>query len=102
MKPSEPSTWTVFAQNVSVTDDTLTMELTDGRTISAPLLWYPRLAYGTPQERNNWEIGSGVGVHWPELDEDISAENLLRGQPSGESQRSFQRWLDQRNLKAAS
>ena len=99
----EPSTWTVFAQDVKVTDDTLTFELTDGRTISAPILWYPRLACATPEERNHWEfIGRGIGVHWPDLDEDISVEGLLRGLPSGESQQSLQRWLDQRKLKAAS
>jgi hypothetical protein len=98
----EPSTWSIFAQNVTVTEDTLTVELTDGRTISAPILWYPRLAYGTPEERNHWELnGDGIGIHWPDLDEDISVENLLKGQSSGESQRSFQRWLDQRKLKAA-
>ena len=99
--PSVPSTWTVFAQNVTITDDTLTFELSDGRTISALLLWYPRLVYGTREERNNWEIGSGVGVHWPDLDEDISVENLLRGQPSGESQKSLQRWLDSRKTRVA-
>jgi len=98
----ESSTWSIFAQNVTVTEDTLTVELTDGRTISAPILWYPRLAYGTPEERNHWELnGDGIGIHWPDLDEDISVENLLKGQSSGESQRSFQRWLDQRKLKAA-
>jgi hypothetical protein len=96
---SEPNTWTVFAQDVKVTDDTLTVDLTDGRTISAPILWYPRLAEGTPEERNKWELGSGVGIHWPDLDEDISVENLLRGQPSGESQKSLQRWLDARKGK---
>ena len=99
---SEPSTWTVFAQDVRVTHDTLTVDLTDGRTISAPIVWYPRLAYATPEERNKWEIGSGIGIHWPDLDEDISVENLLRGQMSGESQKSLQKWLDQRKLKAAS
>jgi hypothetical protein len=93
---SEPSTWSVFAQDVKVTDDTLTVDLTDGRTISVPILWYPRLAHGTPEERNHWEIASGIGIHWPDLDEDISVEGLLRGLTSGESQKSLQRWLDQR------
>jgi hypothetical protein len=60
------------AQNVIVNDDTLTVDLTDGRSISVPLAWYPRLVHGTPQERGAWRfIGEGVGVHWPELDEDI-------------------------------
>ena len=85
------------AQNVTVTDDSLTVDLTDGRTISVPLAWYPRLVHSTPQERNNWRlIGNGEGIHWPDLDEDLSVEGLLLGGPSGESQRSFQRWLDER------
>ena len=88
------------AQQVTVTDDSLTVDLTDGRTISAPLAWYPRLVHGTPQERNNWRlIGDGEGVHWPDLDEDLSVEGLLLGRPSGESQRSFQRWLDERSQR---
>lgn len=102
MKNSNANTWTVFATDVKVTDDVLTFKLSDGRVISAPLDWYPRLVNGARKERNNWELGSGVGVHWPDLDEDISVENLLNGQPSGESKKSFQRWLDQRKLKAAS
>jgi len=101
MKNSKIETWTVFAREVKVTDDLLTFKLSDGRTISAPLAWYPRLAQGTRKERNNWELGSGVGVHWPDLDEDISVENLLNGQASGESKKSFQRWLNQRKLKTA-
>jgi len=88
------------AQHVTVTDDSLTVDLTDGRTISAPLAWYPRLVHGTPQERNNWRlIGDGEGIHWPDLDEDLSVEGLLLGRPSGESQRSFQRWLDERSQR---
>ena len=85
------------AQNVIVTEDTLTVDLIDGRTISVPLAWYPRLLHGTPKERNNWRfIGDKEGIHWSDLDEDISVENLLSGKPSGESQRSFKRWLDER------
>jgi hypothetical protein len=85
------------AQNVMVTDEALTIDLTDGRTLSGPLAWYPRLLHGTPAERNRWElIGAGEGIHWPALDEDLSVEGLLLGRPSGESQRSFQRWLEQR------
>ena len=88
------------AQQVTVTDDSLTVDLTDGRTISAPLAWYPRLVHGTLQERNNWRlIGDGEGIHWPDLDEDLSVEGLLLGRPSGESQRSFQRWLDERSQR---
>jgi hypothetical protein len=85
------------AQQVSVTEDTLAVDLTDGRTISVPLAWYPRLLYGTPTERNNWRlIGQGEGIHWPDLYEDLSVEGLLAGRRSGESQNSLQRWLEQR------
>ncbi len=73
-------------------------DLSDGRTISVPLNWYPPLLHGTPEERSNWQlIGKGEGIHWPDLDEDISAENLIYGQPSGESQKSFQKWQDGRS-----
>jgi hypothetical protein len=79
---------------VSITDDTLSADLADGRSISAPLAWYPRVMHATPPERQNWRlIGRGGGIHWPDLDEDISVENLLIGQPSGESPSSFQAWL---------
>ena len=79
---------------VAVTDDALTAELADGRTISGPLTWYPRLVHATLAERNNWRlIGDGEGIHWADLDEDISVNNLMTGQPSGESRRSFERWL---------
>ena len=87
----------VRAQNVLVSDDALTVDLIDGRTISVPLAWYPRLSHGTRQERTNWRlIGTGEGIHWPDLDEDVSVENLILGQPSGESQQSLARWLQQR------
>ena len=82
------------AEVVSVTEDTLTADLADGRTISVPLAWYPRLVHATQQERDNWKlIGGGQGIHWPDLDEDLSVEGLIMGRPSGESQRSFKRWL---------
>ena len=85
------------AQRVVVTEDSLTVDLSDGRSISAPLAWYPRLLHGTPEERNNWRwIGDREGIHWLDLDEDISVENLLFGKPSGESQDSFRRWLEKR------
>jgi hypothetical protein len=93
----------VLAQSVQVTDDALTVHLSDGRTISAPLVWYPRLLHGTESERNKWEFnGGGTGIHWPELDEDISVEGLILGRPSGESQKSLQRWLDARKQRIAS
>ena len=85
------------AQSVSVTEDSLTVDLVDGRTVSVPISWYPRLSHGTPSERANWRlIGQGEGVHWPDLDEDISVEDLLGGRPSGESQSSLSRWIEGR------
>ncbi len=88
---------TIAAQRVTVTEDALSVDLTDGRTVSVPLAWYPRLLHGTPKERNKWRlIGEGEGIHWPDLDEDISVESLVLGRPSGESQRSLKEWLEQR------
>ena len=88
--------------DVTVTDDALTVDLVDGRTLVVPLGWYPRLRHGTRQERNHWRlIGRGVGIHWPDLEEDISVEGLLAGKPSGESQRSFKRWLENRMSRRA-
>jgi len=85
------------AQKVVVTDDTLAVELSDGRDISVPLAWFPRLLYATPEERNNWRyIGNNEGIHWPDLDEDISIENMLMGKPSSESQSSFKQWIENR------
>ena len=87
----------VRARNVGVSDDTLSVDLVDGRTISVPTAWYPRLAHGTPAERDRWRlIGQGEGIHWPDLDEDISVEGLLFGRASGESQQSLKRWLESR------
>ena len=88
------------AQNLLVTEDSLVVDLLDGRTISVPLAWYPRLLHGTPEERNRWElIGNGEGIHWPDLDEDLSVEGLLLGRPSGESRTSFKRWLEARERR---
>ncbi|HVQ40005.1 MAG TPA: DUF2442 domain-containing protein [Pyrinomonadaceae bacterium] len=87
----------VRAQKIVISDDTLAVALSDGRSISVPLAWYPRLLHGTPEERHNWRpIGNGEGLHWPDLDEDISVENLLQGKHSSESQRSFEEWLKRR------
>ena len=84
-------------QKVTITDDTLSVDLSDGRTISVPLAWYPRLLNGSILERNDYRlIADGSGIHWHQLDEDISLKNLILGQPSGESQTSFQRWLKNR------
>jgi len=89
------------ALNVSLTDDTLSVDLNDGRSISVPIAWFPRLLHSNEQERNNWRlIGRGQGIHWEDIDEDISIEGLLAGKPSGESQESFKNWLANRSEKA--
>lgn len=101
MHSSTVETRTPLAANVHVEGDSLSVELTDGRVLFVPLAWYPRLSRGTAQERNEWRlIGKGQGIHWPLLDEDISVENLILGKPSGESQASFKRWLEQRESQA--
>lgn len=88
------------ALEVRLTREDLAVDLEDGRTIIVPLAWYPRLHHGTAKERKKWRlIGRGEGIHWPDLDEDVSVENLLAGKPSGESQRSFKRWLEQRHAR---
>ena len=85
------------ALSVTVTDDTLSVDLEDGRTISIPIGWYPRLAHATPQEREYFELsGAGRGIHWPDLDEDIGVEGLLLGKRSMESPASLKRWLETR------
>ena len=90
------------ALNVSLTDDTLSVDLSDGRSISVPIAWFPRLLHSTEQERNNWRlIGKGQGIHWEDIDEDISIEGLLAGKPSGESQESLKKWLAKRSEKAS-
>ena len=97
MDSSTVETKVTTATGASVSDDTLSVNLSDGRTISVPVAWYPRLSHGTSAQRDHWRlIGNGRGIHWPDLDEDVSVENLLAGHPSGESQASFKRWLDQR------
>jgi hypothetical protein len=88
------------ARSARITSDTLHVDLSDGRTISVPLAWYPRLAHATTEERRNWRlIAHGRGIHWESLDEDISVEGLLAGRASGESQSSFKRWLDSRSSR---
>ncbi len=83
---------------INVTQDTLSVDLSDGRTISVPLAWFPRLVHANKEERNNWRlIGKGEGIHWEDIDEDISVEGLLAGKPSGESQESLKKWLKKRD-----
>ena len=91
------------AVTVSISDDSLRVELRDGRAITVPLLWYPRLENGSKAERNNWElIGRGEGINWPDLDEDISIASLIAGDASKESPASFGKWLESRNKKTVS
>lgn len=87
-----------FARRVTASDEALSVDLSDGRTITVPVGWFPRLKHGSPTERANWRlIGGGIGIHWPDLDEDISVESLLAGRKSGESRESLRRWLQARN-----
>lgn len=90
-----------YAVDVLVTEDTLTVDLSDGRSISVPLGWYPRLEHAGPEELRNWRfIGKGEGIHWKDVDEDISVEGILAGKPSGESQASLKKWLSGRSANA--
>ena len=90
---------TPYAINVEITEDTITVDLSDGRTISVPLGWFPRLEHAHPEERKHWRfIGRGQGIHWEDIDEDISVAGLIAGRPSGESHDSLKKWLKARNL----
>ena len=101
MGTSSVVTETAAAKNVRVTDRELVVELRDGRVVSVPLAWYPRLAEGSPRERRRWELlGPGIGIHWPDLDEDISIDGLLQGLPSGESRASLSEWRGARKKPA--
>lgn len=89
------------AASVEVSEDRLTVHLTDDRTISVPLSWFPRLVHGTPAERENWQLlGGGYAIEWPDLDEHVGIEGLLAGRGSGESDASFGRWLRSRRADA--
>jgi len=97
MTTSATETAAPLATGVAVTEDTLTIELSDGRTVSVPLAWYPRLLHATSGERGTWKlIASGEGIHWTDLDEDISVASIIAGRPSAESAISLQRWLNAR------
>ncbi|MFA4875706.1 MAG: DUF2442 domain-containing protein [bacterium] len=88
------------AERIMMTEDTLSVDLSDGRTISVPLAWFPRLLHATPAEKKNWRlIGKGQGVHWEDIDEDISVEGMLAGRRSGESRDSFKKWLERRTAR---
>ena len=85
-------------QQVIITVDSLEIDLSDGRSVSAPMAWYPRLLHATQEERDHWRlIGGGEAIHWPDIDEDISVESVLAGRPSGESQHSLQKWIATRS-----
>ena len=87
----------VNALRVTLSEDSLAVDLSDGRTVSVPLVWYPRLLHGNAKERNNWRlIAGGEGIHWPDLDEDLSVEGIILGRASGESQASLKGWLKNR------
>ena len=88
------------AEDVNITSDELSVDLSDGRSISIPLAWYPRLLHATDEERKHWRlIGKGKGIHWDDINEDISIEGLLAGRASNESQSSLQKWLEQRQVQ---
>ena len=102
MTTSSVAMETAAAKRVRVTDRALVVELRDGRVVSVPLAWYPRLAEGSERERRRWELlGPGIGIHWPGLDEDISVEGLLNGLPSGESPASLKEWRKSRQRPAS-
>jgi hypothetical protein len=91
----------IRATAVRLTEDALVFDLADGRTVAAPLSWYPRLLQGSPQERAHHRlVGEGEGIHWPDLDEDVSVENILAGRASGEGPKSFARWLEARSARS--
>lgn len=97
MTTSATETTLPRASAAVVTGDTLTVDLVDGRSVSVPLTWYPRLLHGSLEERRKWElIVRGEGMHWPDLDEDISISALVAGRPSQESAASLERWLARR------
>lgn len=87
-----------IANQVMISDNNLIVNLADGRSLSVPLNWYPRLMHASPQEQQNWELlGDGYAIAWADLDEHIGIEGLLAGKRSGESLRSLERWLTTRN-----
>ena len=89
-----------IAVEVNVTDDELVVGLSDGRCLTVPLAWYPRLFHASDSERRNWQLlGNGYAIEWPDLDEHIGIEGLLAGRHSGESSQSLKRWLASRRGK---
>lgn len=92
-----------FAAQVCVTDEKLRVDLVDGRSLTVPLAWYPRLLHASQEERQNWQLlGDGYAIEWVDLDEHIGIEGLLAGRHSGESLHSFERWLASRGTASHS
>ena len=103
MSTSVPEPHLAEVMAVEVSEEALSVELSDGRTLAVPIGWYPRLAYATDEERRNWTVvDGGHGIHWPELDEDVSLAGLLAGRASGEDQRSLRNWLERRSGRTVS
>ena len=101
MSSSTADAQAATARHVIVDNESLAVDLDDGRTLSVPLGWYPRLGNGSAEERAHWRfIGKGEGIHWPDLDEDINVQDLLAGKHSGESQESLAAWLEERSANA--
>lgn len=101
MSSSIPEVKEALADGVTVTDDAIIVDLADGRTLSVPLAWYPRLLHASSKERATWRlVGRGEGIHWPDLDEDVSVAGLLAGRGSGEAAESLRRWLASRKQDA--
>jgi hypothetical protein len=101
MRTSTADTRGPSAVRARILNEAVVVDLRDGRTVTAPLTWYPRLLHGTARERRNWRlIGGGVGIHWPDLDEDLSVESILAGRPSAESNASLKKWLTNRRALA--
>lgn len=88
MSTSEPKAGE-RVKDVHFCEDTISVDMIDGRTITAPLAWYPRLLHATPEQRANWRIScGGYGIHWPDIDEDLSTQGLLKGAPAPRASRS--------------
>ena len=103
MASSQKSKSEVRAQEVTVTDEVLTIGLVDGRSVSVPLSWYPRLWYANEEERANFELfGDSTYIHWPDLDEDLTVEGILDGNRSAEGPNSLKKWLEVREGRSKS
>ena len=101
MRTSTAEARVSLAIRARILNEAVVVDLRDGRSVTAPLTWYPRLLHGSARERRNCRlVGGGVGIRWPDLDEDVSVESILAGRPSAESQASLRRWLANRRALA--